>query len=563
MRVNFCRPWILVFLSGLLVACGGGGGGGDSGGGNPGGPPPASVTVSGRITFERVPFQSPTSLNAGAGLNYGATFAAPARAIVVELLNSTSQAVLSTTTTDDNGNYTFTTTPNTGVIVRAKAQTRRGAPSWDIRVRNNANGNALYVLDSPGFSTGTANVTRNLVADSGWPDFNGTNYSGPRASAPFAILDTLYAAVQFVLANGSATQNLPVLDVFWSPANNNTAVTFDPTVGNIQSTAYRTGDVTYPDGIYVLGHAGNDTDEFDQHVIAHEFQHFLEFAISRSESPGGPHSPGDKSDLRLAFSEGFANAFSAMVLNDPIYKDSLGTAQGSRFDFSLEDNTAVPAGWFNEDSIGILVWDLYDAANDNPDAVALGYGPIFEVLTTGLRTTPALVSVYPFLDALKARAGAPVAAINALAQSQSIFGTDPYGAGETNAGSVTDVLPIYTALTVDGGAQRVCGTTQAGTYNAIGNRRFLRFTLGSTRTVTITVEYAASGSVTGGPDPDPDLVLYRNGFFDYSEETGQTETLTRNLEAGDYVIEVYEWSHVDSLATSRRGRTCLDVTVGG
>ncbi|HWJ06566.1 MAG TPA: hypothetical protein VNS57_12380 [Steroidobacteraceae bacterium] len=561
MRANSCRLWILALLSGLLSACGGGGGGG---GGSPDpGTPPANVTVSGRITFERVPFQTPTSLDAGAGLNYAATFEAPARAVVVELLNSTSQAVLATTTTDDNGSYTFTTTPNTGVIVRAKAQTRRSAPSWDIRVRNNANGNALYVLDSTAFNTGTANVTRNLLATTGWADFGGTNYVGPRAAAPFAILDTLYAAVQFVLTNGNASQNLPVLDVFWSPANNNAAVTFNPTVGNIQSTAFRTGDLDYPDGIYVLGQEGNDTDEFDQHVIAHEFQHFLEVAISRAESPGGPHSLGDRSDLRLAFSEGFANAFSAMVLNDPIYKDSLGTSQGSRFNFNLEDNTASPEGWFNEDSIGIVAWDLYDAANDSPDAVSLGYGPIFEVLAEQVRTTPALVSVYPFLSALKARPGAPVAAIDALAQSQSIFGTDPYGTGETNAGSVTDALPIYTPLTVNGGAVAVCGTTTAGTYNAIGNRRFLRFSLAAARTVTINVAYTATGSMTGGPDPDPDLVLYRNGFLGYSEETGPSETLTGALEAGDYVIEVYEFSHVDSEATERRGRTCMDVTVAG
>jgi hypothetical protein len=449
------------------------------------------------------------------------------------------------------------------VIVRAKAQTRRGAPAWDIRVMNNTNGNALYVLDSAAFNTGTSNVTRNLVADTGWPDFGGTSYSGPRAAAPFALLDTMYAALQFVLANGDATLSLPALGVYWSPMNNNAAVDFNATTGNIQSTAYRTGDTNYPDGIYVLGQASVDTDEFDQHVIAHEFQHFLEDSISRSETPGGPHSPGDRLDMRLAFSEGFANAFSAMVLGDPIYKDSLGASQGSRFEFSLEDNAASPAGWFNEDSVGVVAWDLYDASNDGLDTVGLGYAPIYQVLTSDLRTTPALVSVYPFVSALKARAGAPVAAINALVQGQSIFGTDAFGAGETNSGSVPDALPIYTALTAGGGAQRVCGTAQAGTYNAIGNRLFLRFSLASARTVTLTAVFAATGSVAGGPNPDPDFVLYRNGFLDISQAEGTTETLTRALEAGDYVIEVYEYSHVDPAAVTRRGRTCMDVSVSG
>jgi hypothetical protein len=428
-------------------------------------------------------------------------------------------------------------------------------------VMNNANGNALYVLDSSTINTGTANVTRNLTAETGWPDFNGTTYAGPRAAAPFAILDTMYSAVQFVLTNGNPAVNLPPLNVYWSPNNNNNAVAFNPTVGNIQSTAYRTNDEQYPDGIYVLGQQNVDTDEFDQHVLAHEFQHFLEHAISRTDTPGGPHSPGERLDLRLAFSEGFANAFSAMVLNDPIYKDSMGNAQGSRFNFNLEANTATPAGWFNEDSVGSLIWDLYDAANDNPDAVTLGYGPIYEVMVEQLRTTPALVSAYPFLSALKARPGAPVAAINTLVASRSIFGTDAYGVGETNSGSVAEALPIYTALTLNGGAQRVCGTTQAGTFNKIGNRLFLRFALGAAESVTVRAVFVPDASEAGGPDADPDIVLYRQGFLDVADSSGTTQELTRTLEAGDYVVEVYEYSHINPDTSNRRGRTCMDVSV--
>jgi hypothetical protein len=41
--------------------------------------------------------------------------------------------------------------------------------------------------------------------------------------------------------------------------------------------------------------------------------------------------------------------------------------------------------------------------------------------------------------------------------------------------------------------------------------------------------------------------------------------LSRTLSAGDYVIEVYEWSHVDPTysAAQRRGNTCFDITVTG
>jgi len=528
------------------------------------GPPPADVTVSGRITYQRVPFFNAGVVDATAGLNYGGTFAAPARGVVVELVNAASQAVLATTTADDNGDYAMTAPADTSVFVRARAQVR-STGAWDIRVLNNTNANALYVLDSASFSTGTASVTRNLLAESGWPGFGGTTYSGTRAAAPFAIVDTLYSAVKFVRGNVDTPPSLPALAVFWSQKNTSSD-DFDPSTGAILSTLYRSGaNDGFPDGIYVLGLDGNDTDEYDQHVLAHEFQHFLEDVTSRTDTPGGSHSPDDRIDLRLAFSEGFANAFSGMVLADPVYKDSFGQAQGDRFDFQLENNSHPPAGWFNEGSVAGLAWDLYDAANEHPDAVALGYGPMFEVFAGELRGGPALTSLYPFIAGLKARAGAPVAAIDALVQSQSVFGTGLYGVGETNDGSVSQALPVYTTLTL-GGTQRVCGTTAAGTYNALGNRLFLRFTLATAQSVTIRAEYTATGSDPGpSPDPDPDFVLYRNGFLDAADGgTPNVEELTPvgGLAAGDYVIEVYEFSHVDpSTNAARRGVTCMNVSV--
>jgi len=71
-------------------------------------------------------------------------------------------------------------------------------------------------------------------------------------------------------------------------------------------------------GIYILGAENNDTDEIDQHVLAHEYQHFLEDAIK----PDRPRSEArtrsvSASTCRVAFSEAFATAYSAMVLDEP------------------------------------------------------------------------------------------------------------------------------------------------------------------------------------------------------------------------------------------------------
>ena len=525
------------------------------------GPGNGPVPVSGRVTFERVPF----STNVDQGLDYAATFAAPAKQVVVELLMSSSQSVLASTLTDANGQYSFNAPQDTSVVVRARAETCNTSPSWLIRARDNVNGNALYVLDTSAFNTGTTSVTRNLLADSGWPDFGGTSYSGPRSAAPFAILDTLYSAVQFVLANGGATVDFAPLQVFWDPQNK-PSNNFDPATGAIISSSYRaTGSSSAPPGMYVQGLQSNDTDEYDESVLAHEFQHYLEDWLSRSDTPGGSHGTGERIDMRLAFSEGFANAFSSMVLGTPVYSDSLGTSQSQRFTFNVENENNAPAGWFNEGSVESIIWDLYDTVSDGVDTVSIGYAPMFSVFRNELRTGQALTSIYPFATGLKTIVSSTEAnKIDVLMHRESIFGTDAFGSDETTDGNVPQSLPIYTDLTVGGGTKTVCTTAAIGFYNHIGNRQFLKFSLASGRAVTIRVEYTSAGSTSPfTPTPDPDFQLYEGGFLTSSEsDAANVETLTRTLGAGDYVLEVYDYSHVDrSSNAQRRGITCMNVSV--
>ena len=526
------------------------------------GPPPESVIVSGIVTYDRVPFSVTVSdVN---GLNYGGTVAQPVRGAVAELLDS-SLNILATTVTDSTGLYTFTAPANTNVLVRIKAQSvATGTPSWDISVLNNTNSNALYALDSTVFSTGTANVTLNLNAESGWPDLGGTSYFDTRAAAPFAVLDTLYSAVQFVVTQGNTAVNLPALSVFWSPENK-PSEEWDPATGAIQTTLFLDEELDgFPAGIYVLGWENVDTDEYDAHVIAHEFQHYLESALSRSDSPGGSHAINEMLDMRVSFSEGFANAFSGMALNDPQYRDSFDVQQGSSFNFNMESNVFDPEGWYNEGSIYSLIWDMYDSVPDDADDVQLGYSPLFEVFRNELRTGQALTSIFPLATALKAQAGAPVAALDALVAAQSIRASDidAFGTTETNSGGVAEALPLYRDITLNGGGVIVCGSATAGTYNKIGNRRFLKFSLANAGSITIRV--VSNG--TGIPEPDPDFWLFGNGEQQVSEEaTPNVEQATFDVPAGEYVIEVYEYSHIDPAASNdvSRGQTCMNVTITG
>jgi hypothetical protein len=320
--------------------------------------------------------------------------------------------------------------------------------------------------------------------------------------------------------------------------------------------------------MYVLGLEHVDTDEYDQHVLAHEFQHFLEDALSRSDTPGGEHSLTEKLDMRLAFSEGFANAFSGMVLDDPLYRDSFGSSQDNSSNVDME--AAVPAerGWYKEASVHSLVWDFYDgvggSADPDPDAVELGYGPIYAVFRDELRTGQALTSIFPLVTGLKAEAGAPVAGIDALVAAQAIraIDIDAFGSTETNDGGIDESLPIYTEVALNGGIATVCGSAELGTFNKLGNRRFLKFSVPSARTITVRVVSIGPGT----PIPDPDFVLFGDGLPQVSQADGSAvEEASYAVDGGAYVLEVYEYSHIDPAATNNvsRGDTCMNVTITG
>ncbi|MGB5249911.1 MAG: hypothetical protein WBO47_09810, partial [Gammaproteobacteria bacterium] len=375
------------------------------------------------------------------------------------------------------------------------------------------------------------------------------------AAAPFAILDSVYQAVQLVLTASPAIQ-LPALDINWSTFNRSSS-NFNPANGDIVTTAY------FYDGIgageiYVLAEQDVDTDEYDQHVIVHEWGHYLEDQLGRTDSIGGSHSITARLDLRLAYSEGWSNAFSAMVLGDPVYKDSLGAFQGQSFTFDVESNVVGNKGWYNESSVHSTLYDIYDNANDGIDAVSLGFGPIFNGVTVANKNTTALTSIYTLVTSIKADNPADEANIDALLQNQSIVGVgmDIWGSGETNDASNVDVLPIYTDIAVNGGSREVCSIATFGTFNGLSTRRFLRLNLNTAGTRTI--------QVTGPGNSDPDLVLYQQGFLVSSESiTAGQESLTRVLAPGTYVLEVYEYANIEGVNDFGRpnSKTCLTVTV--
>jgi len=517
--------------------------------------PPAAGTVSGRVRFTRIP------TTASNGLNYGNPQLQPARGVLVRAVAAGNPAdVLATATTDGSGDYTMSVTGNTNINVIVVSQMLRDAgqplPRWNFSVRDAETGDAIdpetyTYTDGQAFNS-NAGTGHDIDIPSG---FNSAGaVTGTRASAPFAILDTVYQAVQLVLSV-APNMNFPELVLDWATDNPGGQTYF--AVGETPQLIVLSADPT------------EDTDEFDRHVIAHEFGHYIEANFSRADNIGGAHGLGDRLDIRVAFGEGFGYAFGAIVLDDPVSIDTFvdnGTRVSSTFD--VEDNPPTPndtsAGcWCSESSVWAVLWDLVDNDTEVNDTVALGFQPLWNVLITQQRTTPAFTSLFSFISELKTANSGSAAAIDTLVSAQNTSNiADIWGAGETHVPSgvaSAAALPLYTDITIGGPAVTVRNVNDGGTHNTLGNRRYLRFTVSSTRNVTVT-----ASSSNPNVDPDTDFLVWRAGTFVRAGDDPPTENPERetfSATPGTYLIDVYDCANGCSTAQGVSGDYNITVTV--
>ena len=293
--------------------------------------------------------------------------------------------------------------PIIDVRLRVRAELiRTDLPRWDVEVRDNTSQTnlelakrPLYVVDGGTFNTGVANVTRDLTATTGW-DVVSKSYTGNRAAAPFAILDAIYAGMRLVLT-ADANAIFDPMDAFWSVNNTRTAGQTNIDIGELSASFYSGGI----DSLFLLGDAGVDTEEFDDHVVVHEWGHYFEDVFSRSDSIGGPHGIGQSIDARLAFGEGWATALAAMALDEPQYCDTGAAGTSGGFGINTEFNTSGARGWYNEMSVATFLYDLWDADVDGSDNNSIGFGPIFETMTGPQFETEAFTTIFSFATELR------------------------------------------------------------------------------------------------------------------------------------------------------------------
>jgi hypothetical protein len=508
-----------------------------------------NTNITGRVTFARVPFAAA----APNGLTYGAPVQQAARGVKVDAVVPGTSTVLATGSTNELGDYTLSVANNISVQVRVTAQMQRtGAPQWDVRVQDGTAGNNPYSFTDPATFNSSAGTAHNIAIPTGI-DANGAA-TGTRASGPFAILDTIYQGIQTIVGVAPSTV-FPALIVDWGTQT--------------EGTFFQGGANQH---IALLADLTEDTDEFDQHVIAHEFGHYIEFNFSRADNIGGAHGVGDKLDPRVAFGEGFGYAFAAIVLNDPIALDSFfnGTSQvAGRFNIETNPQTS-PVGapnnnygcWCSESSVWSILWDIHDNAADANDTLALGFQPIWNVLIGPQDTTPAFTTIFSFITALKAQNAGSAGAINTLVAAQNIDAAnmDAFATTETHVPTnvpTAAALPLFPVANLGGPAVVLATVNDAGRHNKLGNRRFVRFNVPTTRSVTVTA------SSSNPNNPDTDFRVFRSGTFVISATAGPapSETATFNAPAGDYMIDVYDCANGCDAEEGTPGDYNLTITV--
>ncbi len=328
----------------------------------------ATVTLSGTALYEDKIFDKK-------GFT-GALEKKPIRNAIIELIAIDGFVTIATGATNAFGDYELSgnNASRRGGLYLRVLSTLDAAHPIDLEIRNNPDEEALLAVTSVGIDDSTSNpfITSSEV-------FAKTTGVG----GGFNILDVFQDASAFVRNAAPCPEpntqcSLPLLKAYWEP-------------GGTRGTYYRTPE----NFIFICGGGESeecrsfDPDEYDDSVIIHEFGHFVLNTFSKDLSPGGLHSLTENDqDIRLSWSEGWANFFSSAVRNSPLYVDTSGG--GVLISFSLEDfsthptSTLIDMAHFTTSEIAVsgVLWDSFDPVETvlENDPLTLSFRDILQVV---------------------------------------------------------------------------------------------------------------------------------------------------------------------------------------
>gem|GEM_PF-1204322 len=546
-----------------------GGDSGDTGGTDGGSAGTKNIEIN--VVYDRVPYC--TSASCGSlGLDYAKTVQKPVRFAKAAVLDADSKQILTDNLrTDAAGRVSFSVAVDQAFIVRVYAESSGdGTASWGLRIVDNNGADQegsypLYVLESGAVNANAVTEAMTLQAESGW---GLTKYTATRAAAPFAILDSMISATLYALSGRNSLVFAPV-DVYWSVAN---------TLGSV-GTSYYSGAY-----IMILGDTEVDTDEYDESVIVHEWGHYFQSILSRDDSIGGNHGGGDLLDMRVAFSEGWANAYSGLATARDAYIDTSGSQQAGGFGISLEteltEGQGAVKGWYSEDSAQYLVYDLFDDGALDDDNVALPISAMMASLIDFMPQQAAATSIFSFSAGVINAQGNQSSLIMALLDREDIgrgrMQVDPIGTGETNsAKQYADVdnlealtLPIFTVIDSSLVSTELCQDAASenalpdfGIDNKLGAYRFAQFEVTEAGDYTVRLVTTVKPE---GATADPDFGIY-NAAGLVGPELGDLgaqpslESHTLQLAKGQYWAWVQDYNNYQRTGDS--GRYCQRLEV--
>lgn len=308
---------------------------------------PVDPGGEGRITGNWVFEKRPLGPN-----GYGALIQVPVRYATVVVLDQANQ-IVAQGQTDEQGDFS--------IAVEAEGPVRVSVTAQAATARH-----ALSVRDCPqspdGSNCNVYGVSAAPVVVAGGTDIGQQVVPADDPGGAFNIFDQFVTAYDFSIE--SFGERPSPITVLWAPGAN--------TLCNTSCYGRR--------NIYILG-VPQDTDEYDDAVLLHEFGHFVEDVMSRSDSPGGFHD-GRPTDPRLAWGEGYGTYFGGELADSSEYYD--GNAGGvMRLQLDNDHELADPDDprgirqLARELMVGAILWKTSRGADGVP---GLGAGAVFDVL---------------------------------------------------------------------------------------------------------------------------------------------------------------------------------------
>ena len=541
----------------------------------------STVTITGTVQYTRREYWGNTTLGGLGGATTSSAHPAtnnPIRHAEVRVLGP-SGAVAQCAETDASGNYSFILpTSSSSYTLNVDARSNNGF--LKASVLDKPATNALYSI-SMTFAPDSTKALSTMTAPA----------DGTMMGAAFNILDQLHNANDYIrskagtcpFAGCTGFTVAPKVVAYWAPG-------FNPN----EYFGSSSGLSFYLPGysrLFILGGINgdvnhSDTDHFDNSVIIHEYGHFLEDTMFKSDSPGGSHNGNKVIDPRLAWSEGWGNFIQAAVRNEPHYIDTVGNDDGTTdmaFYVDLEtpdghDNVAFAGeGNFREFAVTRTLWDVVDAAAD------VGYGAVIDNVVSD-KFVEIWASLTKTSNSFKdsTMAFRNVGLLHLIQQNlqahesasdwTTVRGANRNSAGETDYARYVDTTTSCSSYTFPKAAGYATDTGQLSNSDLFRNNAFYHVHFGASGGHTIRLDYQDTDGT--GAEKDLDLYVYNHlarlsattdlvGYSASSPTAGkgnfEVESVTGSFPAGDYLIQV----NVFTNGTTVSGQVTYTVKLDG